>query len=615
MNHGVHQRISLLAAEQPGATAVTDGTVTLCYRDLDRQANRLARLLRQRGAGPEVVVGVALPRTPRLIVAILAVLKAGAAYCPLDPSYPPERLRHILSDARPPLLITTDSIGRRLSLPDGTAVLDPDRDAAALAAQPDTDPEVAVHPDHLAYVVHTSGSTGAPKGVQIPHRGLNNLVDWHIRAYGITRSDRCAHVASFGFDASVWEIWPTLAAGAGLHLPDDAGRTRPDSLARWLAERRITVTFLPTPLAEEVLRVPDHRALQARLLLVGGDALTAAPPVGTPFGVVNHYGPTEATVVATAGPVSAGAAGLPSIGWPIDGVRAQLLDEKLLPVPVGTPGELYLAGPGLARGYLGRPGGTAERFVADPSGSGERLYRTGDIVRRRDDGAIDFVGRRDDQVSLRGVRIEPGEITARLRAHPEVADAAVIVRPAPNGHDHLAAYIVPASGKATPAGILDFLRQTLPAAMVPATLMSVPAFPLTAHGKLDRAALPDPAAAESALAEPPRDDLEALIAEVWYEVLGLADRAPNVHEDFLALGGHSLLATQLVARLRELLDTDLPAQVAMSAPTVAALAEAVRGGHPDPDRLATLVRLRRDVAGMSDDEVDRLLAELGGDAL
>lgn len=605
----VHQRIAELAVTQPGATAVTDRRTTLCYRDLDQQANRLAAVLRRRGAGPDVVVGVCLPRTPQLLVALLAVGKAGAAYLPLDPAYPAARLHHLLSDARPAVLITDASTRTRLPVPAASAV-DLDRDAELIAAQDDHDVPGPVHPDHLAYVIYTSGSTGVPKGVMITHRALAQLVDWHIRTYAITRSDRCAHLAAFGFDASVWEIWPVLAAGAGLHLPADSVRTGPDQLARWLAERRITVTFLPTPLAQELLRVPEFRSVPARALLVGGDALTAAPPAGTPFELVNHYGPTEVTVVATAGAVASDTAGLPSIGLPVDHVQLHLLDEKLRPVPVGTPGEVYLGGCALARGYLGRPALTAERFVADPFGGRSRLFRTGDIARRRADGALDFLGRGDDQVSLRGVRIELGEIIARLRAHPDVADATVLVRPAPNGSDYLVAYLVPASERIDPRAVLADLRHTLPAAMVPAVAVPVPRFPLTAHGKVDRAALPAPLPGSETEAQPPRDELEALIADIWYEVLGLSDRRPDVYEDFLALGGHSLLATQLVARLRTALGIELAAQAAIAHPTIAGLAEVVRTEHPEPESLMTIARLRHRIGEMSDEQVDRLLAEL-----
>ncbi|CAM4456985.1 non-ribosomal peptide synthetase [Nocardia ninae] len=608
----VHRRIAELAAARPDAAAVTDGHTTLSYRDLDEQANRLAQVLRRRVAGPDVVVGVCLPRTPRLLIALLAVLKAGAAYLPLDTSYPPERLRRLLSEARPPLLITDGST--RTGLPTATgSVVDLDRDAKQIAAQPGDDPTVPVRPDNLAYVIYTSGSTGTPKGVMVAHRALAALVDWHLRAYRITGGDRCAHLAAFGFDASVWEIWPVLASGASLQLPADTARTRPDLLARWLAEHRITVTFLPTPLAQELLRVPEHRSLRTRAILVGGDALTAAPPAGTPFEIVNHYGPTEAAVVATAGLVAQGAADVPSIGSEVDHVQAHLLDEKLRPVPLATPGELYLGGSALARGYLDRPALTADRFVADPFGSGTRLFRTGDIARRRADGALDFLGRRDDQVSLRGVRIELGEVTARLRAHSDVADATVVLRKAPNELDQLVAYVVPVHARIDPAAVLADLRRILPSAMVPAIAVPLPRFPLTAHGKVDRAALPAPLVGDEVAALPPRDDLEALIADIWYQVLGLPDRRPNVHEDFLALGGHSLLATQLVARFRDVLGIDLPAQAAISASTIAGLAELIRSGQADPEPLNAVARLRRQIDDMSDEQVERLLAELGGE--
>ncbi|MFF0487671.1 amino acid adenylation domain-containing protein [Nocardia sp. NPDC004068] len=591
------------AAEQPGATAVAWMGGVLCYRELDRWADRLARLLRARGVGPEVVVGVWLPREPRLIVALLAVLRAGGAYLPLDPGYPAERLRHIVSDARPRVVVTA---GDR-ALP-GTVVVDLDRDAEVIAAQDEGCPEGGVRPDNSAYVIYTSGSTGAPKGVVVPHRGLSHLVDWHIARYGLTRSDRCAQVAALGFDASVWEIWPVLVAGAGLHLPPEGVRGVPDRLTAWLAERRITVTFLPTPLAQEVLRDSRHREIGARALLVGGDALTAAPTAGTPFAVVNHYGPTENTVVATAGEVSPGGPGLPSIGRPIEGVRAVVLDDRLRPVLVGTPGELWLGGDGLARGYLGGPGRTAERFVADPAGGGRRLYRTGDMVSVRPDGEFDFHGRRDDQISLRGVRIELGEVVAAVREDAAVADATAIVRPAPNGTDQLIAYVIPAEPASFDAtALLARLAAVLPAAMVPVLVVAIERFPLTPHGKIDRARLPEPAVTRS---EPPRDGLEARLAELWYDMLGLPGTEPNIHANFLALGGHSLLATQLTVRLREQFAMELPTRVALAAPTIAELADLLRAHEPAPGHLDTVVQVHGEVAALSDEEVTALLADL-----
>ncbi|ALG08363.1 non-ribosomal peptide synthetase [Kibdelosporangium phytohabitans] len=588
------------AAARPGAPAIVTGSAVLGYRELDERANRLAHHLLGLGVGPDVPVAVGLPRGPELIVALLAVLRAGGAYLPLDPEYPARRLSGILDDARPPVLITAEPVA--VTLPACPAVVDMDDDFSALPAH---DPGVRIHADALAYVIYTSGSTGVPKGVHVPHRGLANLIGWHVTRYRIRPGDHCGHVAAIGFDASVWEIWPTLAAGATLHLPPADVRLDPQRLLSWLTSSGITVTFLPTPIAEEVLRLPTPPSA-LRTVLTGGDALTSAPSPGTPYQLVNHYGPTEASVVSTAGTVLPGEAVPPPIGRAIDGVTAYLLDETLMPVPDGKPGELHVGGAGLARGYLGRPGMTADRFIPDPFGSGSRLYRTGDIGRRRPDGAIEFLGRADDQVKIRGVRVELGEIAARLREHPGVLDAVAVP-----GSGHIVGYVTYRGEKPDPDAILDRLRQVLPAAIVPAAVLALERFPLTPNGKVDRAALPAPA---STTVVPPRDDVEELVSRAWYEVLGHTDRQANVDDNFFVLGGHSLLAAQLSARLRELFGVPLPVQATLRAPTIARLAVEIRARDPDLGRVAEVAALHRKIACLSDDEVAAMLADLGGEA-
>jgi amino acid adenylation domain-containing protein/non-ribosomal peptide synthase protein (TIGR01720 family) len=398
---------------------------------LDR-ASRLAGELRSLGVGPDVPAGLCVERSPELVTGALAVLLAGGAYLPLDPAWPEDRLAFVVEESRMPVLLVR---GEAPSWVNGVKVIDLDRPPSAEPVQPPP-PD----PDRLAYVIYTSGSTGRPKGVQVPHRGLLNLVLWHQRTYGVTREDRATLVASPAFDASVWEIWPYLAAGASLHVPDSGLRLDPERLLAWMVEEGITLSFLPTPLAEQVLDVRPPEGLRLRALLTGGDRLQQAPRQPLPFALVNHYGPTESSVVATCAGVEPGSSRAPVIGRPIAGTRAYVVDALLQPAPIGIPGELVLAGSGLARGYLGRPDLTAERFIPDPfSEGGERLYRTGDLARLLPDGNLDFLGRVDTQVKLRGFRIELGEIESALLRHPEVREAVVTLR---DGAAGLAAYVV-----------------------------------------------------------------------------------------------------------------------------------------------------------------------------
>ncbi|MFF9572319.1 amino acid adenylation domain-containing protein [Streptomyces sp. NPDC014685] len=602
----VHQQVAARAAARPDAPAVTSARGALSYRELDERANRLAHHLAALGVRPESRVAVHLQRSTESVVVQLAVLKAAGAYLPVDPAQPPARIAHVLADAAPAVLITRGP--GEVPAPPGATHLDLIRDAAAVAARPATAPPVPVLPDNLAYVIHTSGSTGTPKGVMVPHRALANLVAWHVHRYGLGPGEHTAHVAALGFDAAVWEVWPALASGALLHLPDEEDRSRPERLLAWLAAEGITVTFLPTPVAQEVLRLPPAPS-RLRAILTGGDTLTAAPPPGTPYELVNHYGPTEATVVTTAATVPAGAPGVPPIGRPIAEVRVQLLDEDARPVADGARGELYVGGAGVARGYLNRPGLTAERFLPDPSGPpGSRVYRTGDLAARRPDGALSFHGRSDEQVQVRGFRVEPAEVTAVLSGHPGVTRAAVVAR-----FGSLFGYVVPRPGEgpALAEAVREHAAARLPAHMVPARVLLLDEIPLTVNGKIDHGALPDPLPPTPDVVVPPRDALEELIAETWYAVLELPERPAHVHDDFYALGGHSLLAGRLTVCLNDLFGVDLPLRTTFGAPTIAALAREVRAREPAPGHLADVTDRHRRVAAMSDEEVEKLLAELG----
>ncbi|HEX3530471.1 MAG TPA: amino acid adenylation domain-containing protein, partial [Thermoanaerobaculia bacterium] len=447
--------IAVRARSHPRTLAVAAAGGQLTYGGLAARAAALARRLIALGAGPDVPVGVHAGRSPELVTGALAALWAGGAYLPLDPSYPEERLAHMVRASGMPVLLSASlQAGESPAWAAGVRVLrlDAGEPAPTMETPEPLPAPAAVPPEALAYVLYTSGSTGQPKGVQVPRSGLDALVRWHLRAWRVTAEDRATLVASPGFDAAVWESWPYLAAGASLHLPDEEARLSPERLLSWLAAERITVSFLPTPLAEPLVVAAEGRAargelphLALRALLTGGDRLRRAPGRPLPFALGNHYGPTESSVVATWTTVSPDgvAARPPSIGRPVDGTRVHVLDPGLDPVPLGVPGELWIAGAGLARGYLGRPDLTAERFLPDPFAGrpGERMYRSGDLVRRLADGGLDFLGRVDTQVKLRGVRIELGEIESVLARHPRVAEAVAVLRPDAEGAQ-LAAYVV-----------------------------------------------------------------------------------------------------------------------------------------------------------------------------
>jgi amino acid adenylation domain-containing protein len=577
----VPESVAAQAAATPDAVAVADARETLTYRELQRRAARLAAALHALGAGPDTVVAVCLERSAAFVVAALGVLQAGAAYLPLDPGVPPERLAFMLEDAAPRAVVTEARLAGRLP-----ATAAPRLDVHDVTTAPG-DP--AVHPDrvkagHLAYVIYTSGSTGRPKGVEVTHAGLGNLVAWHRRAFGVTADDRAPLYASPAFDAAVWETWPYLVSGASLHLPPDAVRTDPEALRDWLVAERITIGFVPTPVAERLLGVAWPAWTPLRTLLTGADTLHRYPPESLPFTLVNNYGPTECTVVTTSGPVEAEPFGetLPTIGRPIDNVEVLVLDEARRPVPPGAAGELYVGGAGLARGYRGRPDLTAERFVPHPDDGGARLYRTGDRARILADGRVAFLGRVDDQVKIRGYRVEPDEIAAALDAVPGVEACAVVARADDGGERRLVAYVVPAPGAALGREALTrALRRSLPDYMVPATFVALPALPLTTNGKVDRAALPAPDAATTLRDEPvvaPRTGVEAELAAILTALLGVEE--VSVRDNFFLLGGHSLLGTQLIVRVRDVFGVELPLRTLFDAPTVADLASEIERARP-----------------------------------
>ena len=470
------------------------------------------------------------------------------------------------------------------TLPQTTAqVVCLDSAGERLSQAPEDNPRSPVAPEHLAYVIYTSGSTGRPKGVVVPHQGLLNLVFWHQGAFEITSSDRATQLAGTAFDASVWEIWPYLSKGASLHIVGSEILSSPVHLRDWLVSQAVTISFLPTPLAEMVLPLEWPEAPALRILLTGGDKLHHYPSASVPFKLINNYGPTENTVVTTSGLVaSEEREATPPIGRPITNTQVYLLDRQLQPVPLGVPGELYIGGASLARGYLQRPELTPEKFIPHPFSElpGERLYRTGDLARYRPDGNIEFLGRLDHQVKVRGFRIELGEIEAVLGGHPGVREVVVLAREDSPGEKRLVAYVV---GQEEPAPSVSelrgFVRERLPEYMVPSAFVGLPALPLTPNGKVDRKALPAPEADAYAVREyaAPEGEVERVLAGIWAEVLQV-ERIGR-HDNFFELGGHSLLAVTLIERMRRNgLQADVRAL--FTTPTLAALA-ATLGGETD----------------------------------
>lgn len=571
----LHRLFEEQVRRTPAAIAVSCGDEHVSYAELDRRSNRLAHLLCERGAGPEAIVGIGLERSIDLLVGIVAIAKAGAACLLLDPHAPEGRLAFMLHDAGASIVITRRSLWSRL--PDGLETLYVDD--ARSEVNGDTPPAVEVSGNNLAYVIFTSGSTGEPKGVAIEHSSVVNLVCWHTGAFAVTAADRTTQIAGLGFDALVWEIWPNLAGGACICIPPADVRGVPTRLQQWLLEEAITLTFVPTPLAEALLELDWPTRTSLRFMLVGGDVLHGRPDASLPFTLINNYGPSECTVVATTGvvqPEPDDGGLLPAIGRPIDNVEIYVLDESLQPVPIGVSGEMYVGGAGVGRGYLNRPELTAQTFLSHPFSAdrGAHLYKTGDLARYRSDGTIEFVGRRDDQIQLRGFRIEPGEIEAILRRHPAIREAVVAGRDDHRGNAMLVAYVVPAGGvPPATASMRDHLRARLPEYMVPAAFVTLDAIPLTSNGKLDRATLPAPAPVSPGpdiAPVVPSSSVEHLLISIWKTVLKVD--AVGVHDSFFDLGGNSLLAIELLERIRLGLGFELPLSDLFRAPTVEGLA-------------------------------------------
>ena len=562
--HTLHGAFEAQVERQPHAIAVQQGERSLTYQQLNQRANQLAHHLLALGVRPDDRVAICCRRGPQMLIGLLGILKAGAGYVPIDPAYPAERIAYLLQDSAPVAVLAESSTQALLGAFATVDLLGESWQHHAVS-----NPQLAaLTPAHLAYVIYTSGSTGQPKGVMVEHRNVENLVHWHCEAFGLDARSHTSSVAGFGFDAMAWEVWPALCAGATLHLPPaSVGNENIDELLAWWLAQPLDVSFLPTPVAEYAFSQHlQHPTL--RILLIGGDRLRQFTQERR-FALINNYGPTEATVVATSGRVRAGQA--LHIGRPVANASTYLLDAQLRPVPVGVAGELYVGGSGVARGYLNRADLTAERFLQDPFNPG-RMYRTGDLARWLPDGNIEYLGRNDDQVKVRGVRVELGEIESRLAAVEGVGEAVVLVR-----EGRLLAWFTENYPLAIET-LRSQLQAQLPDALVPVAYIKLDALPLTANGKLDRKALPEPdqAAVLSRDYEAPQGAVEITLARIWAEVLQVEQ--VGRHDHFFELGGHSLLAVSLIERMRQAnLSADV--RVLFSQPTLAALAAAVGSGR------------------------------------
>lgn len=602
-------------ARTPEATAVVSDGKELSYAQLNARANRLARLLIARGAGPETLVAVAMERSADLIVALVGVLKAGAAYLPIDPGYPADRIGYVLADGQPALVITDERAAGRIParrVPvlaiDGAATA-AELDRYDTANPSDADRVHPLQPEHPAYVIYTSGSTGRPKGVIVTHASVVRLFTSTRQWFGLSARDVWTLFHSFAFDFSVWEMWGALLHGGRLVVVSFEVTRSPREFLDLLAHEQVTV-LNQTPSAFYALMQADAdrpgAELALRYVVLGGEPLDVgrlrewfARHADDSPRVINMYGITETTVHVTYMPLDAERAALcgPSvIGQQIPDLGVSVLDQHLEPVPPMVAGELYVTGAGLARGYLNRPGLTAERFVACRFGEpGERMYRTGDVVRWNRDRQLEFLGRADDQVQVRGFRIEPGEVEAALMRHPDVAAAAVVVREDRPGDPRLTAYLVPASAAALDIRLVrESVAAVLPEYMVPSAFAVLGTLPLTSNGKLDRQALPAPQRPPAEPDRSPPSERAERLCRLISEVLGL--EAVSADESFIELGGHSLLAVRLQSRIRTHFGVEVAIQTLFAAPSAAALAEEIgKGSVSATMRPALVPRARQQV--------------------
>lgn len=607
----VHQLFREQALKNPDQLGVAAPNLRLTYGELDKITNQLAHYLKNLGVGPEARAGVCVENGAEMVIGALGILKSGGAYLPMDAAYPVERRSFMMRNSGARVVVTVKKLAETfVNVADHIVVLD--NDPACFTSCPETPVESGVFFGNVAYTIYTSGSTGSPKGVDVSHGALLNLVGWHQQLYKITPQDRASQIASLGFDASVWEVWPYLTAGAQLHVPDKEQRLSTRKLAQWLIQTGITLAFLPTPLAEAILEEEEILgATSLSALLTGGDQLRHVPATNLPFRLINHYGPTENAVVATSKVVAEGQSN-PPIGRPISNVQVFVLDSHMLLSPVGVPGELYIAGYSLARGYTGDPEQTALKFVPDQFSlrAGSRLYRTGDLVRWLPNGDIEFLGRIDQQVKLRGYRIELGEIEAILKACDPVREAAVVAREDLSGSRHLVAYI---ATPGTPEAVEEMLRariaDSLPEYMQPRLFVFLDQIPLTVNGKIDRKRLPEPNWLHLNLSQEhiaPGTPLQIEIARIWTEVLG-CERV-GLKDNFFHAGGDSLKAIRAVARISDALGMDVSLSLLFDAPDLESFAAAITQRKAENLTTENLDELLQEIDAISEEEARSLLA-------
>jgi amino acid adenylation domain-containing protein len=579
----VLDRVNFQALQQPRAVAIVSGAEEITYGEIVRCASAMVPALQAfLGGRRGCPIAVCTDDSRHLTIAALAAWQTGCAYLPVAPSSPTERLRHMLGEADAPIVVVPQAVSsliprgawKLLHIDEFTLAPKENLEQPSLGAIG----KVHIAPDDIAYVIFTSGSTGTPKGVAVTHRNLNNLVAWYNNAFGVTQNDRVTQMRALTFDVSVAELWPALSAGATVYSVDRSTYLVPERLRDYLVRQEITICEAPTLLVEQLLTIDWPHNTKLRYLQTGGESLRVFPPPGLPFQVINNYGPTECTVISTSSIVTATskASAYPSIGHPITGAEVYILDSGLQPVPNGQPGEMFIAGSGVAAGYIGRPDLTDERFITVRGIAGaSRVYRTGDIARKLPNGEFEFLGRIDDQIKLRGYRIEPAEIDAALRSHPAVS-AAAISTAGEGTEKQLVAYIV-LKKDTSGADLRNHLALHVPAYMIPELFVPLEKMPLTQHGKIDHSALPFPSRSilldVTSSASEPTTEIETEVASILSRVLKQSHI--GFQEDFFRLGGNSLLAAQVVVQVQQVFGVDLSMRSVFDRPTVEGLAREI----------------------------------------
>jgi amino acid adenylation domain-containing protein len=618
----VQQLVEIAVARQPEAVAISYGAEQISYRKLNSLANQLAHYLRRRGVGLETRVGVLMERSAEWIVALLGILKAGGTYVPLDGSYPAQRLRFMLQDAEVRLLLTES--GQPEVVAEGEAAGEPevvylDQAWERLGSESGENLAKVTQAENLAYLMYTSGSTGQPKGVGVTHRAINRLVR-NTNYVKFDERARVAQISNASFDAATFEIWGALLNGGQLVILEKETALSPTELGRQLAAHQISVLFLTTALFHQLAQSRPALFASLTYLVFGGEAADAhcvqrVLQAGKPRHLINGYGPTESTTFSTwyeAQPQDLGARTIP-IGRALANTDVWILDREAQLVPVGVAGELHIGGDGLARGYLGRPALTAEKFVPHPYSAepGARLYRTGDLVRYQVDGNIEFLQRMDQQVKVRGFRVELGEIESLLNQYWAIVESVVVAGKDASGDTRLIAYIVPEEGvEPRSSEMWTFLQEKLPSYMLPSVFVTIKELPLTPNGKVDRRALPLPEEIGDEVSAnfiAPRTVMEEAVAEIWRQTLGITQ--VGVESNFFDLGGHSLLATRVMSQIRERCGIELPLRVLFESPTIAALARKLEEAQPKETELGRILSMLENMENISEEEVTALLAQ------